>query len=289
VYYRYKTDEQGINQGTSAVLGVLSGETWSLSTIAGKTTGASAHRAGMGAKIIRDENGGFHGVWDNSPDAPIDSESANGSTMYRYSPDGLNWETRQAILSFSVEGKIRAKIHDNRLLIMFLGDATDARLVFSEFTMPTLTTNLMEVSTDKMFYGSGETINLHARLQGSQQELSDMYFVVTGPYDQNGSGELMPTSTTAFYYFGADFKWHLISDLLDSQAVLTNFTLVNFQGFFSQSMAQNSVPFNNSGRYRLYSLAVKAGSQLQNLNVLTPLYIYDLHVCNLTDCAEITE
>jgi hypothetical protein len=268
-------------------MGTLSGDTWNLITVAGKTTGASAHRAGMGAKLLIDAAGGFHGVWDNSPDAPIDSESAEGTVMYRYSPDGKKWETRQAIIPFSVEGKIRAKLYNDTLLVMFLGDATDAKVSYSELKIPSTTANLMEISTDKMFYGAGETINLYARLQGFSQSPSDLYFVVTGPYDKAVSGELIATSTTAFHYLGADFNWHQVTSLLDTQAVLSSFALTGFNDFFKQIVAKTTLPFNNPGRYRLYNVATVAGSKLQNFNILTPLYIYDLHVCNLANCAEI--
>ena len=287
ISYRYNTDAQGIHQGSSAVLGFFNDNNWQLATLAGKTTGASAHRAGMGAKILRDQAGGFHGIWDNSPDAPIDSESAHGSTMYRYSADGLDWETRQVILAFSVEGKVRAKLHNDKLFILFLGDATNAKLVFSEFDLPILTENLMEVSTDKMFYGAGETIHLHARLQGSQQQSADLYFVATGPFDKLGSGELIPTLTTAFYYFGADFSWHQVNNIMEAQVAIPAFTLTDFHGVFNQSIAKNTEPFNTAGRYRLYSASTKAGSALNDFDLVTPIYTYDLHICNLSNCAEI--
>ncbi len=285
--YRYGTDAVGVHQGTSTVLGTLSGDSWNLITVAGKTTGASAHRAGMGAKILIDEAGGFHGLWDNSPDAPIDSESAQGTVMYRFSPDGIKWETHQAILPFSGEGKIRAKFYQDKLLVMLLADATDAKIVFSELKVPAPSANLMEISTDKMFYGVGETINLYARLQGVSQAPSDLYFIVAGPYDKAASGDLIPTMTTAFHYLGADFNWHQVSALLDTQPVLSSFALTGFNDFFKQVIAKTALPFSNPGRYRLYNVATVAGSALQNFNTLTPLYSYDLHVCNLVNCVEI--
>lgn len=284
--YRYKTDNNGIHQGTSSIFGHLSGNNWNLTTVAGKTKGASEHRAGMGAKIIIDNAGDFHGIWDNSPDTPIDSESAQGTVMYRYSKKGVSWETRQILLPFSVEGKVKAKIINNQLLIMFLGDATNAKLVFSEFTIPTPTENIIEISSDKMFYGANDPINLYARIQG-QQTVADLYFVVTGPFDKNTAGKLVPTSTTAFHYFGADFNWHKVTDLLDSQAVLSGFPLSSFNDFFHQRIAKNSIPFANSGRYRLYSVATKTGLSLQNYQPLTPLYTYDLHICNQANCTEL--
>ncbi|MEE9339972.1 MAG: hypothetical protein V3U87_18030 [Methylococcaceae bacterium] len=287
VSFRYGTDAKGIQQGTSNIFATFAENTWDVMTVAGKTTGASTNRAGMGAKLLVDQVGGFHAFWDNSPDAPIDSESAKGTTMYRYSPDGKNWESRQVAFPFSDEGKIKAKLYNDRLLVMLLGDATDARVFFAEFKVPTSADELMEVSSDKMFYGLGEKINLYARLQGKKQSLSDLYLVVTGPYDKALSGELIPTLTTAFHFFGSDYNWHKISDLMETQAVLSNFMLTDFHGFFTQAVANKTTPFNKPGRYRFYNVATAAGSNLKVFDLLTPLYTYDIHVCNQLNCAEI--
>jgi len=283
--YRYKTDARGIQEGSTAVIGKFLGNQWQLNTLAGKSSGASPTRAGMGAKILIDKAGQFHGLWDNSPDAPIDSESAAGSTMYRFSVDGVNWDTRQAIFPFSVEGRIRATIYQNKLLMMFLGDATNARLVFGEFTLPSSSDNLMEVATDKMFYGQGEPIRLHARIQGNA--LSDIYFIVTGPYDKTAKGELTPTLASSIYYFGSDFAWHKIADAMNTQAALVNFPLQSINTYFSQVTAQASIPFIKPGRYRLYSVATKANTPLKDFVKTSPLYHYDLHVCEKIQCAEI--
>ncbi len=285
--FRYNTDEQGVQQATSNIFATLTGQSWNVMTVAGKTTGASTNRAGMGAKLLVDSAGAFHGLWDASPDAPIDSESAKGSTMYRYSPDGINWESRQVAFPFSDEGKIRAKLHKDKLLVMLLGDATDAKVFFAEFKLPTTASNLMEISSDKMFYGVGETINLHARLQSKQRPSSDLYIVVKGPLDKVVSGELVPTLSTAIHYLGADYQWHKIPSLLDTKPILSGFNLMDHHGFFQQSTARQSQPFQKPGRYRFYNVATEAGTSLSGFKNVTPLYTYDIHVCAQTKCREL--
>jgi hypothetical protein len=52
--YRYATDAQGVQQGTSNIIAKFDGQAWNLQTVAGKTTGASPHRAGMGPKLLID-------------------------------------------------------------------------------------------------------------------------------------------------------------------------------------------------------------------------------------------
>jgi hypothetical protein len=291
IHYNYHTDSAGIHQGTSTDFATLGEAGWQLSPLAGKTTGASPHRAGMGTKILYRDSDGYHGFWDNSPDAPIDSESARGSTMYHYSPDGKDWESRQAILPFSVEGKIRAKLINNTVFLMFLGDATDAKLIFAELNLPDTAKHLVEVSSDKMFYGAGETIQFHARLNAAKSTANlqnDLYVVATGPYDKQSDGSLKETQLTAFNYLGSDLSWHPISNVFNAQPALPSFSFTDFHGFFAQTIAKGSSgPFKTPGRYRIYSVATKQGSSLQSFSTTSPLYQYDLHVCNQKNCMEI--
>ncbi|OQK16701.1 hypothetical protein AU255_01990 [Methyloprofundus sedimenti] len=292
--FRYATDAQGIQQGTSNIIGKFNGHSWDLQVVAGKTTGASPHRAGMGSKLLIDDGGGFHGIWDNSPDKPIDGinkpvpgeERANGTAMYRYSPDGVSWQAaaRQVILPFSIEGNCRAKIHNGKLLLMVLGDARDARVVFSEYTFPAPTDNLFEISSDKMFYGVGETIRLHARLQGSAT--GDFYVVVAGPYNLDNAGNLVPVASTfQNYYLTPALAWEAFSDLSTIRPVLNSFTLKTLSLDFSFPMANISEPFDKSGRYVVYS-AVNAPEQALG-DFLTPIYSYEIHICNQPNCSEL--
>ncbi|MEM7020340.1 MAG: hypothetical protein AAF512_23740, partial [Pseudomonadota bacterium] len=240
--YIYATDAQGIHQGTSNVIGKLMDGQWQMQTVAGATTGASPHRVGSAQQLLFDSAGGLHAVWDNSPDAPIDGvnpapppgETPGGTIMYRYSPDGLNWMTRQLLLPFSSEGYCRIKFHNNRLLLMVLGDARDVRIVFAEFDVPAPDTTLLEVSTDKMFYGAGENIAFQARLQSGTTTPGDIYIVAYGPQDeqvgafgannqQEVTGVLVPTASAQFYYLGPDLLWQSFTDFTAVQPVVSSF------------------------------------------------------------------
>ena len=290
--YRYATDAQGVQQGTSNIIAKFNGESWNLQTVAGKTTGASPHRAGMGPKLLIDEGGGFHGIWDNSPDKPIDGvnrpvpgEMPGGTTMYRYSPDGVSWESaRKVILPFSVEGHCRAKLYNGKLLLMVLGDARDARVVFAEYALPAPTDNLFEISSDKMFYGAGETISLHARLQGSAK--GDFYVVVAGPYNLDEAGNLVPVAATfQFSYLTPGLTWQAFSDFSIIKPALNNFTLAQLNLDFSFPVAKSSVPFDKPARYIVYSAVNASGQALGNY--LTPIYSYEIHICNQPACGEL--
>ena len=289
--YHYATDARGIHQGSSNFIGSLDTKTgqWTMQKVAGKTTGITPHRAGMGAKLLIDKQGGFHGIWDNSPDSPIDVVNtpkfgvpAGGSTVYRYSPDGVHWDSRQIILQHSVEGFVKAKIFGTRLLVLVLGDSNDAKLTFAEFEMPTASSRMMEISTDKMFYSAGETINFHARLQGDSTVASDLYLIVSGPYDPNPSnGALIPVSNGNFgtYYFGNDFSWHATTSLATATPALAGFPLMNFYSNFSVTHAQTAFPFLHKARYLIQGYANTAGMPLIGLNnLVAPAQQYQIHI-----------
>jgi hypothetical protein len=283
--YRYATDARGIHMGTSGIIGKYSAGSWQTATVAGSTTGASQHRAGMGAKILIDESGHFHGIWDNSPDKPIDSESPLGTTMYRYSPDGINWRTRQVILAHSVEGFVRAVIHSNRLLVMVLGDARTPRLTFAEYALPAANDNLLEIKTDKMFYGHGEQITLHARLQG--QGNGDLYVVAAGPYDVASNGSLIPVASSFQYsYLTASLAWQPFAaeNLLNIPPLLANVPLASFNSDLLLATAGVATPFHKPARYVVYSVINQPGKPLGALT--SPLHSYQLHVCTQPRCAE---
>lgn len=290
--YRYATDSQGIHQGSSNIIGKFNGQSWDMQTVAGKTSGASAHRAGMGPKLLIDAAGGFHGIWDNSPDKPIDSENrpisgeaAAGATMYRYSPDGQSWQSsRQVLLPFSVEGNCRATLYNGKLLLMVLGDARDAHVVFAEYTLPAPDEDIFEISSDKMFYGDGETIKLHARIQGSA--VGDLYAVIAGPYDLDATGNLIPVATTfQMSYLTPELTWLTFSDFVTIHPVLHDFTLKQLNTDFSFPVAKNSEPFSKPARYIVHSVVNAPGQALGAF--LTPVYSYEIHICNQVACGEL--
>jgi hypothetical protein len=284
--YRYATDSSGVHHGSSAIFARFVEGAWQERTVAGTSTGAALHRAGMGPKILIDAQGQFHGIWDNSPDKPIDSISPLGTTMYRYSPDGVDWRTRQVVLPHSVEGFNRAALYDDKLLLMVLGDARSPRLTFAEYQMPRAGDNLFEIQTDKMFYGPGEAIQIHARLQG--QGNGDIYVIAAGPYNEATDGSLIPVSSTfSFRSLGADLGWRTIdvANLAATPPTLANIPLSGFHGDLFSLTAGTSIPFANPARYVVYSVINQAGAPLGQLT--SPLHAYQLHVCTQTNCGEL--
>jgi hypothetical protein len=288
VSYRYATDSQGVQEGTSNIFAKLKNDgSWQVQTVDGKTSGASPSRAGGGSQFAIDSSGRFHGVWDNSPDKPIDAEGADGNVMYRFSPDGENWAIRQAILPYSAEGNCLIKVYNNKLLLMVLGDYSDARLMFLECQMPAATDALFEISSDKMFYAPGEAMNLHAYIQGEGS--GDYYILAAGPYNVNpATGSLEPIATTQYVYLGSDFAWHATpGDLSLFQPVLSHCPLFELNLDFMSVIARNTFPFINPARYVLYSVVSKTGTPLLSFDLLTPVSVYLLHLCDQNQCGEL--
>jgi hypothetical protein len=285
--YRYATNAQGVQEGTTNIIGSLqSNNTWTIETVAGKTAGASPSRAGAVSKLLIDSSGSFHGVWDDSPDKPIDADGADGNIMYQFSPDGKNWAVRQAIEPYSAEGECRTKIYKNKFLLMVLGDYKNTRLVFSEFVMPTPTDNLIELSTDKMFYAPGEPVTMNFRHQGSA--VGDYYLLTIGPFNIDASTGLIDyISTTQFNYLGADGAWHAVANIFQSQPVVTNASLSSTDINVMSPVARLTSPFIYPSRYAFMSLFKKTGSPLSVYDFLTPNYIYYMHLCNQTGCADL--
>lgn len=285
--YRYATDSTGRQEGTSNIIGNLtSGNTWAMETVEGKTTGASPARAGASSKLLVDSAGRFHGVWDDSPDKPIDADGADGNIMYRFSTDGKNWAARQALLPYSAEGQCRAKIYNNTLLLMVLGDFRNARLAFSEFIMPSPTDNLIDVTTDKMFYAPGETITLNTRYQGPSA--GDYYLVAYGPFNVNSSAcTTQSIPTTQYSYYGPDGGWHVVSDISQARPFSADTSLSNSGSQPPSAVAGATAPFNYSGSYSLASFFLKPGTTLNASDLLAPVCSYGLHICSQAGCSEL--
>lgn len=98
--------------------------------IAGTNCPPDLANAGMGAGFAIDAFGRFWGAWDNSPsaDCNIFGPQPRGATALAYSPNGYDWTEYQLCRPFSTEGYVRARIFNDRLYILFLGDWTDAKL-----------------------------------------------------------------------------------------------------------------------------------------------------------------
>ncbi|WP_353571326.1 hypothetical protein [Candidatus Albibeggiatoa sp. nov. BB20] len=257
--YRYATDASGIHNGTSNRIGRydLSPGAWDTHTVAGKSSSTTSHRAGSALGLAIDDAGGLHGIWDNSPDQPIDAHASQvqyGGTMYRYSYDGKNWDARQPIFNFSVEGKVRTKIFNNRLFVMFLGDHRKVRLLLAGFQLPSPTSNLFEAYTDKSIYSNGENIDFYARLQGDTY--GDYYLIADGPYDCDVSlppeQGCMPVSLTyKTYYLDTNQQWQTATSKATVQPTLTveGAAQPQAQACSSNTQCNFSLPMNKTGFY----------------------------------------
>ncbi len=260
--YHYATDANGIHNKTSNRVGRydLNIGAWDITTVAGKSPSVTSHRAGSALGLAMDAGGGLHGIWDNSPDSPIDAHAAqsqHGGTMYRYSPDGNNWDTRQILFNFSVEGKVRTKVFNDRLLVMFLGDHRKVRLLLAEFKLPSLTENLFEVLTDKSVYNRGENINFYARLQGDTY--GDYYLLVDGPYDCSTKDDLsikqnckaVSNGNYKTYYLNANQQWQIANNKSAAKPALTvaGTPKPQAQTCSSDQLCNFSLPVTDAGYY----------------------------------------
>ncbi|MFZ5775267.1 MAG: hypothetical protein ACOY3Z_07270 [Thermodesulfobacteriota bacterium] len=255
--YRYNTD----NVGTSALFGKLENGAWRTVTADG---GLSQSRAGMGPGLAIDSEGNLHGVWDNSPDVPMDANGAAGNIMYRFSSDeGASWDVRQALRGYSAEGACKIKIVGEKLYLLVLGNYTDAKLYFMEFTLPAATADLFEVSTDTMYYAQGAPVTFHARIQGSA--IGDLYVVMIHPWGY-------------FYYLGNDFAWHQVSDLASLRPVLSSFQLTGLNSDFLTVTAMSQAPFTTNGDFVLASGVTPPGTPVSAQTFLTSLYLSQIHV-----------
>lgn len=281
--YQYATNASGIHEGTSNLIGHYDGasNSWSMNRVAGLSS--PQHRAGMGAGLFFDAQGGLHGVWDNSPDKPIDADGTAGNLMYRYSSDGgLSWKVFQALRPYSVEGFCRVRLHGNLLSVLALVDATNARLVLLEFALPGADTPLLEVSANKRLYAPGEAVQLHARMQPGLQ--GDWYAVIAGPSDKQADGSLQPAPFFQLHYLDASLSWLNVANLPQLLPALVDTPLLPFNADFSIEIAASAGPFQHPGTYTLYSVVSQPSDMM---NWQTPLFQREVHVCAQAGCAEI--
>ncbi|MFH1019919.1 MAG: hypothetical protein V1782_04785 [Pseudomonadota bacterium] len=255
--YKYNAN----NVGTSVLFGKLENGVWRTAIADG---GDAQSRAGMGPGLAIDGGGSLHGVWDNSPDVPMDANGAAGNIMYRFSTDdGANWDVHQALRGYSAEGACKIKIVGQKLYLLVLGNYTDAKLYFMEFSLPAASADLFEVATDTMYYAQGAPVSLHARIQGSVT--GDLYVVMVHPWG-------------FFYYLGVDFVWHQVSDLGAVQPVLSNFQLTSLNSYFLTVTAMSQAPFTTNGDFLLASGVTPHGTPVTAMTFLTPLYLCPIHV-----------
>jgi len=263
--YRYATMPNGIHGGTSNLVGKYDAGAngWSTVAVAGQTSYPGvAHVAGMGPGLAIDSAGGIHGVWDNSPAQPIDADGSNGNTMYRYSPDGLNWKTHQMLLPYSVEGNARVQLFNNQLVVLYLGDYKDARLILGEFTVPAPDANLFEVQPAKRLYAPGETVQFYSRLQGATG--GDYYLLAQGPFDKI-NGQYQTLTTTKLYNFTADGTWKTLSATNQATPFATGSAGISAPAACtSEQQCNYNVPFTQAGFY-VAEVSLNSGSSAQGV------------------------
>lgn len=281
--YKYATNALGIHEGSANRIGSYDAATnsWSMQYVAGLSS--SEHRAGMGVGLVFDEKGGLHGVWDNSPDKPIEANGVAGNLMYRYSPDSVSWRIYQALRPYSIEGYCRIALKDNILRILVLGDATNARLLWLEFQLPS--GDQLEVRPTKRLYAPGEQILIHAYAHTNTAigQQGDWYALVAGPMDKQADDSYLPAPSFKYSYMDGSLNWQSTNDFAQVQAAIGNTPLINFYGDINTQVAGAGI-FQAAGTYEIYSVLTAPGSRSQ---WLSSLFMRRLHVCSQANCAEI--
>lgn len=229
--------------------------------------------AGMGPGLVKDALG-WHGVWDNSHPRPFEHSFLRGGTIYRFSPDGVNWSSYQPIAEFSVEGYCIVEIDkQNRLNVLVLGDHTDTQLYFLRYQLPG--NNVMEAFSDRRFYYKGESVTLHGRVHPGAE--GDFYVAAISQArpEINQPAEI--------WQMTSNLTWEKISDLNQLRPLLTLNPGAGIH--FNQAIGvigPNQPPFDkNDTNYTLYSLVTKAGTTVFENQWVTPLFARELTV-NLT-------
>ncbi|GEM_PF-1634311 len=258
--YRYATQPNGYHGGSSNIVGRYdaTANAWNMIPVAGQSTYPGVpHVAGMGPGLAIDSAGGIHGVWDNSPPQPIDADGANGNTMYRYSPDGQNWTTRQMLIPYSVEGNCRVKLFNQKLVALVLGDYKNARLMLVEADVPSASASLYEVQTNKRLYAPGETVQFYNRIQGAVG--GDYYLLAQGPFDKI-NGTYRALSTTKLYSLNPDRTWTAIAAKANAKpAASASGSITAPPACASANQCDYQVPFDSAGFY-IAEITLPAGS-----------------------------
>lgn len=130
----YKYAEVGqYNTGTGLLFGGLVDGEWDMSVIVG---GSDDSRVGMGAGLVLDQQSRWLGVWDSSPDRPIDFSGADGNLACHVSSAGDDWSNKWQLRPFSAEGDIRLRLRDNTAYVLAQGNFRDVKLHLTSFTVP---------------------------------------------------------------------------------------------------------------------------------------------------------
>lgn len=139
--YKYNEATGCYNCGTSAILVTINGLSWTSKIITNQQYVDTLEGAGIGLAVAG--SGDYFGAWDLSPDYPqILPGSIAGNTAMRRNGPKNDWSPVTALDPFSLEGKARLRVHNGKLFFLALGDYTDEKLYFREFTIPYLNTVL---------------------------------------------------------------------------------------------------------------------------------------------------
>lgn len=135
--YKYAEVTGCWNCGTSAILITINGLNWTTKTITNQEYADTNEGAGIGLAV--NGSGDYFGAWDFSPDYPqILPPSPSGNTAMRRNGPKNDWSPVVQLDDFSLEGKARLRIHGGKLYYLALGDYTDAKLYFREFSISQL-------------------------------------------------------------------------------------------------------------------------------------------------------
>ncbi|MBF0201153.1 MAG: hypothetical protein HQK66_07540 [Desulfamplus sp.] len=224
--------------------------------------------AGMGPGLVKDASG-WHGVWDSSHPRPFEHEFQRGGIMYRFSPDGDNWNYYQPLAPFSAEGHCITKIDaKNRLNVLVLGDHTDTQLYLLRYQLPG--DNLMEVYTDRRYYYKGESVTLHARIEPGA--VGDYYVaaVSTPRPEIHQNMEIWQLTDRG--------EWQKITGLEQLLPLLTVPEGFNFHNAIG-TVGPLQSPFDKPDTdYTIFSLVTEPGSDINAGQWVTPLFAREITV-----------
>ncbi len=149
--YKYAEYGNKFNRGTSARLSEWTGSNWKHKIITNQIYPDTSEGMGVGLAVVAP--GDYFGAWDFSPSYPqILPGSSRGNTAMRRSGAKDDWSNVSQLDPFSLEGKARLRARDGKLYFLALGDYTDTKLYFREFSISVLETFLPSQSS---FVGEG--------------------------------------------------------------------------------------------------------------------------------------
>jgi hypothetical protein len=144
--YKYNEYQNKFSLGTSTILYEWTGNGFDNGTIITNQEYLDTNE-GMGVGLAVNADGDYFGAWDFSAPYPqIIPGSARGNTAMSRSGSNGKWEDRVQLDPFSLEGSAKLRVFGNSLHFLALGDYTDSKLYYHEFSIPKLNTILPAVT-----------------------------------------------------------------------------------------------------------------------------------------------